>query len=139
TVGLMRAQDESAREEALASLARTVAAHAGVLSAQLRGYRTSALRRSVDALADHVSGDGPRLQISLLRGVGGEDGFTEVLAHVEQLRESRDIAADAYPYVHGHTTLIQLLPSDLRAAGPDAVVEACRRAPAAIGDHLERA
>jgi len=139
SVGLMYAPGESAREEELASLARTVAAHDGVLSAHLRDYRTSALRRSVDELADVVSGDGPRLQISHLRGVGGEDGFTEVLAHVEQLRESRDIAADAYPYVHGHTTLIQLLPSDLRAAGPDAVVEACRRAPAAIADHLETA
>lgn len=139
SVGLMYAPGESARAAELASVAQLVAAHDGVLSAHLRDYRTRALQRSIDELADVIGSGGPRLQLSHLRGVGGEDGFTEVLAHIEQLRETRDIAADAYPYVHGHTTLIQLLPSDLRAAGPDAVVEACRRDPAAIADHLEAA
>ena len=139
SVGLMYAPGEAAGADELASLARIVAAHDGLLSAHLRDYRTGALPRSIDELADAVRDDGPRLQISHLRGVGTEDGFAEVLAHVEQLRESTDIAADAYPYVHGHTTLIQLLPSDLRAAGPDAVLEACRRDPAAIADHLKTA
>lgn len=136
SVGLMYAPGESARAEELASVARIVAAHDGVLSAHLRDYRTGALRRSVDELADVVRDDGPRLQLSHLRGVGGEPGFPEVLAHVETLRASKDIAADAYPYVHGHTTLIQLLPSELRAAGPDAVVEACLTDPTAIADLL---
>lgn len=137
SVGLMYAPGESARAEELASVARIVATHDGVLSAHLRDYRTSALRRSIDELADVVRGDGPRLQISHLRGVGGEGGFAEVLAHMQTLRESRDIAADAYPYVHGHTTLIQLLPSELRATGPDAAVTACLTDPKAIADLLE--
>src|SRR5690606_13106768 len=133
----MYAPGESARAEELASVARIVATHDGVLSAHLRDYRTSALRRSIDELADVVRGDGPRLQIYHLRGVGGEGGFAEVLAHMQTLRESRDIAADAYPYVHGHTTLIQLLPSELRATGPDAAVTACLTDPKAIADLLE--
>src|SRR5690606_19761923 len=91
SVGLMYAPGESARAEELASVARIVATHDGVLSAHLRDYRTSALRRSIDELADVVRGDGPRLQISHLRGVGGEGGFAEVLAHMQTLRESRDI------------------------------------------------
>lgn len=139
SVGLMYAPGESARAEELASVAHVVAAHDGVLSAHLRDYRTGALRRSIDELADAVRGDGPRLQISHLRGVGGDGDFAEALAHVETLRESKDIAADAYPYVHGHTTLTQLLPSHLRAAGPDAVVDACLSDPAAIAEYFASA
>lgn len=137
SVGLMYAPGESADAEELAAVARVAAAHDGLLSAHLRDYRTSALPRSIDELAGVIGGDGPRLQISHLRGVGGGSGFAEVLAHVEALRERVDIAADAYPYVHGHTTLIQLLPPELRAAGPDAVVAACLADPAAIAAHLE--
>ncbi|MGO1770898.1 MAG: N-acyl-D-amino-acid deacylase family protein [Microbacterium sp.] len=139
SVGLMYAPGESAGADELASVARVVAAHDGVLSAHLRDYRTAALPRSIDELADLVRGDGPRLQISHLRGVGGEGGFSEALAHVEALRESKDIAADAYPYVHGHTTLLQLLPPRLRAAGPDAAVEACLADPTAVAEQLSAA
>src|SRR5699024_9569149 len=95
-------------------------------------YRTSALQQSIDELVDAAGADGPRLQISHLRGIGRGRGFSEVLDHVETLRASHDIAADAYPYVHGHTTLIQLLPSTLRASGPDAVVDRCRTDPAFV-------
>ncbi|WP_177220251.1 N-acyl-D-amino-acid deacylase family protein [Agrococcus baldri] len=139
SLGLMYSPGESARTEELALVARVVAAHDGVLSAHLRDYRTSALRRSIDELADVVESDGPRLQVSHLRGVGGEPGFADALAHLETLRKSKDIAADAYPYVHGHTTLIQLLPPALRAAGPDAVVSACMADPATIAEHLASA
>ncbi|MGC5617238.1 N-acyl-D-amino-acid deacylase family protein [Georgenia sp. Z1491] len=139
SLGLMYAPGESARADELASVARIVAAHDGLLSAHLRDYRTSALRGSIDEVAGAVHDGGPRLQISHLRGIGGEDGFPEVLDHVETLQGSADIAADAYPYVHGHTTLIQLLPPELRAAGPDAVVDACLTSPGAIADLLAAA
>ncbi len=139
SVGLMYAPGESADAVELARVARVVAAHDGMLSAHLRDYRTGALRGSIDELADTVRGAGPRLQISHLRGIGGGEGFAEALSHVETLRESKNIAADAYPYVHGHTTLTQLLPSQLRAAGPDAVVDACRNDPAAIAEHFASA
>jgi len=139
SVGLMYAPGESADAVELASVARIVAAHDGMLSAHLRDYRTGALCRSIDELADAVRDDAPRLQISHLRGVGGGEGFEEALVHVENLRKSKDIAADAYPYVHGHTTLTQLLPSQLRAAGTDAVIEACLTDPAAIARHFATA
>lgn len=132
SVGLMYSPGESADAEELASVARIVAAHDGVLSAHLRDYRTEALQQSIDELVGAVGDNGPRLQISHLRGIGRGRGFSEVLDHVETLRASHDIAADAYPYVHGHTTLIQLLPSALRAAGPDAVVDRCRTDPAFV-------
>jgi N-acyl-D-aspartate/D-glutamate deacylase len=136
SVGLMYAPGESADSRELEAVARIVAAHDGILSAHLRDYRTAHLNQSIDELASTIRGGGPRLQISHLRGVGGGAGYAEVLAHVESLRTSRDIAADAYPYVHGHTTLIQLLPSTLRAAGPDAVVQACIADPDAVGRQL---
>lgn len=139
SVGLMYAPGEAADAEELAAVARAVAAHDGVLSAHLRDYRTGALRRSIDELADAVGGPGARLQISHLRGLGGGDGFPDALAHLEELRASRDVAADAYPYVHGHTTVIQLLPSRLRAAGPDVVVEACLTDPAGVAAQLQGA
>lgn len=137
SLGLMYAPGESADPEELAAVARLTAAHDGILSAHLRDYHTDALSRSIDELADLLGGDGPRLQLSHLRGLGGGDNFGEVLAHVERLQESRDIAADAYPYVHGHTTLLQLLPPQLRAGGPDAVVRAALATPAAVADVLQ--
>lgn len=137
SLGLMYAPGESARAEELALVARLVAAHDGILSAHLRDYRTQALAGSIDELADVLGGDGPRLQLSHLRGLGGGAGFGEVLAHVDRLRDSRDIAADAYPYVHGHTTLIQLLSPQLRAGGPDAVVTASLATPEAVADLLQ--
>ncbi len=140
SVGLMYAPGESADARELARVARVVAAHDGVLSAHLRDYRTSALRASIDELADALGDEGPRLQISHLRGLssgsGEGDRFADVLAHLEALRTSKDIAADAYPYVHGHTTLIQLLSPELRAAGPDAVVAACLTDPTAVAGLL---
>lgn len=139
SVGLMYAPGESVDAAELAAVARVVAAHDGMLSAHLRDYRTETLRRSIDEVADAIHGDGPRMQISHLRGVGGGSGFADAVAHVESLRESKDIAADAYPYVHGHTTLTQLLPSQLRAAGPDAVVDACVNDRAAIASQLAAA
>lgn len=139
SLGLMYAPGESASAEELAAVARLVAAHDGMLSAHLRDYRTGALERSIDEIADAARGHEARLQISHLRGIGGGDEFPAVLAHVESLQDTQDIAADAYPYVHGHTTLLQLLPSALRAAGPDAVLEACAADPSAIAAHLAAA
>lgn len=139
SLGLMYAPGESAHRDELASVARIVAAHDGMLSAHLRDYRTEQLIGSVDELADVVDAHGPRLQLSHLRGIGGGSGFTEALAHVARLRESMDIAADAYPYVHGHTTLIQLLPSEVRVAGTDGVLRACITSPRAIAELFEAA
>ena len=138
SVGLMYAPGESASAAELEAVARIVAAHDGLLSAHLRDYATDTLIGSIDEMAVAAGAGGARLQISHLRGVGGGDGFPAVLAHLEQLREGQDIAADAYPYIHGHTTLLQLLPSALRAAGPDAAVEACTSDPAAIAAALAR-
>lgn len=129
SVGLMYAPGQSADASELDRVARVVARHDGVLSAHLRDYRPSRERAAIDELAAPAGRAGARLQISHLRAVGSEDGFEDVLGHVEQLRTEQDVAADLYPYVHGHTTLLQLLSPELRALGPQAALEVCRTEP----------
>lgn len=139
SLGLMYAPGESAHHEELQAVARIVTAHNGLLSVHLRDYRTEQLISSINELADIIESDGPRLQLSHLRGIGNGSGFPEALAHVAKLRESMDIAADAYPYVHGHTTLIQLLPPQVRATGPQRVLQACINSPLTIAELFEAA
>jgi N-acyl-D-aspartate/D-glutamate deacylase len=138
SVGLMYAPGESARRAELERVARVVARRGGVLSAHLRDYRPSHEFAAIDEVAEPAACVGARVQISHLRGVGDEGDFGAVLDHVEELRRGGDVAADLYPYVHGHTTLLQLLPSELRALGPEAVVEACRSEPRRVAELLRR-
>ncbi|MGM1018841.1 MAG: N-acyl-D-amino-acid deacylase family protein [Actinomycetota bacterium] len=139
SLGLMYAPGEAATAEELRRIASTVARHDGLLSVHLRDYRVSALRDAIDEVAGPARDAGARLQISHLRGIGGENGFADVIEHIERLRSDQDIAADAYPYVHGHTTLLQLLPSELRTQGPAAAVDASRVDPAAVAGMLREA
>lgn len=132
SVGLMYAPGESATGAELERVAAVVARHDGVLSAHLRDYAPPAELAAVDEVAGPAGRAGARLQISHLRSVGREEGFAAVLDHVEELRRRQDVAADLYPYVHGHTTALQLLPSELRALGPAAAVQACRTDPARV-------
>jgi N-acyl-D-amino-acid deacylase len=136
SVGLMYAPGESATNAELDRIARAVARHDGVLSAHMRDYRPSRERTAIDELAGPAGRAGARLQFSHLRGIGGEDGFTAVLGYLEELRRDHDIAADLYPYVHGHATLLQLLSTELRALGPAAAMAACRDDPAGIAAML---
>ncbi|MGK3951913.1 N-acyl-D-amino-acid deacylase family protein [Microbacterium sp. I2] len=137
SLGLMYAPGESSGAAELQRVAGVVAAHDGVLSVHLRDYRARALRGAIDEVAIPAARAGARLQISHLRAIGGEDGFAEAVDHIDRLRSAGvDVAADAYPYVHGHTTLVQLLPSAVRAAGPDAAIAAAVGDPAGVARAL---
>lgn len=132
SVGLMYAPGEGASGAELKRVAEVVAQHDGVLSAHLRDYRASSLIDAIDELAEPARKAGARLQISHLRSIGGEIAFGDVLEHVQELRREQDIAADAYPYVHGHTTLLQLLPTEMRAQGPSAVLATAMENPSGV-------
>lgn len=136
SVGLMYAPGESADDAELSRVARIAGRHGAVLSAHLRDYRPGKEAAAIDELAGPAGRAGARLQISHLRGTGFEDGFGDVLARVEDLRGRCDVAADLYPYVHGHATLLQLLSPALRALGPQAACDACRADPAAVAAML---
>lgn len=136
SLGLMYAPGESATAAELDRVAAVVARHDGLMSAHLREYVPRLQTASIDEVAGPAGRAGARLQISHLRAVGDEGDFGAVLDHVEQLRRGQDVAADLYPYVHGHTTALQLLPSEVRALGPVAVLAACRTDPERIAGLL---
>ncbi|HIY64839.1 MAG TPA: amidohydrolase family protein [Candidatus Agrococcus pullicola] len=124
SLGLMYAPGEGAAAEELARVAQVVARHDGVLSVHMRDYRAASLISAIEEVARPARDAGARVQISHLRSIGEGTSFRDVLSHIEKLRREQDIAADAYPYVHGHTTLLQLLPSEIRAQGPSAILAA---------------
>jgi N-acyl-D-aspartate/D-glutamate deacylase len=136
SVGLMYAPGESATAAELDRVAAVVARHDGLMSAHLREYVPRLETAAIDEVAGPAARAGARLQISHLRAVGDDGDFRAVLDHVEQLRRGQDVAADLYPYVHGHTTALQLLPSEVRALGPAAVLAACRADPGRIAGLL---
>jgi len=120
SLGLMYAPGESAARDELSAVADVVARRDSLLAAHLRDYDARALGDSIAELTD-IAGDA-RVQVSHLRATHADGRFAETLAGLEDLREGRDLAADCYPYTAGHTTLLQLLPSEVRAAGPAAAL-----------------
>lgn len=134
SLGLMYAPGESAARDELAAVAAAVARRDGLFAAHLRDYDARALDGSISELAA-VAGDA-RAQISHLRATHADGRFAETLARIDRLRGDQDIAADCYPYIAGHTTLLQLLPSEIRSAGPAA---ALALEPTAIAQLLQEA
>lgn len=139
SLGLMYAPGEHADAAELSAVAAVAARHDAVLAAHLRDYRRPYLSRAVTELLQSTAAAGPRVQISHLRAIGDDDGpdaFAQTVAHLSEARAEIDVAADVYPYITGHTTLIQLLPPALRSLGPAAVTDACRDEPAAVATML---
>lgn len=132
SLGLMYPPGENATRPEIAAIAAVVAARDALLSVHLREYRGTALCAAIDEVADPAREAGARLQISHLRSIGDEGGFTDALDHLEDLRQVQDIGADTYPYVHGHTTVTQLLPAEVRSAGLARILDLCRARP----DHV---
>ncbi|WP_424791539.1 N-acyl-D-amino-acid deacylase family protein [Pseudactinotalea sp. Z1748] len=129
SIGLMYTPGEAATALELQRVAQVVAARDALLSVHLRNYQAAGLIESIDEVAAPARNAGARLQISHLRMVGNGTEFAGVIEYIEDLRTTQDIAADAYPYVHGHTTLLQLLPTALRSRGTQAVTDEARQNP----------
>ncbi|WP_353114701.1 amidohydrolase family protein [Microbacterium sp.] len=120
SLGLMYAPGESAGKAELSAVAEAAARGDGLLAAHLRDYDARELDASIAETAG-IAGTA-RLQISHLRATHSDGRFADTLATVERLRIAQDVAADSYPYTAGHTTLLQLLPSEIRAMGPAAAL-----------------
>ena len=135
SLGLMYAPGEGADIDELVHVGHVVARYGGVLSVHMRDYSAPGLLGSAREVAEIALRSGARTEISHLRQVG-KGSFSEVLDFIEEARVSADIAADAYPYVAGHTNLLQLFPSDIRMNGATAVSEYCRSDPAAAAAGL---
>ena len=136
SLGLMYAPGERAGEQELVRLARVVGRHGGLLSAHMRNYDAQGLLAALQEVTAVASVADVALQVSHLRSINDSGGaaMDGALAYLDSGRS--DVGADAYPYLAGHTTLLQLLPSELRGSGPDAVREAIRRSPNMVADRL---
>ncbi|MFJ2553837.1 amidohydrolase family protein [Microbacterium sp. NPDC087591] len=136
SLGLMYAPGQAADPEELRAVAEAVRTADALLAVHLRSYSEGGVFDAVDEALGLAESTGVRLQLSHLRMIGDDVGrYDDVLARIETARRSLDVAADAYPYLSGHTTLVQLLPSAMRAAGE----RACAVLPVAkIAEGLER-
>lgn len=124
SLGLMYSPGEYANIDELASLAQIIADHGATLSVHMRNYDDEGLVAAVAEVIAIAERTNVSVQISHLRSVSDPTGNTLAKA-LELLNEtSANVSADAYPYLAGHTTIMQLLPEDLRAAGVQAAIRA---------------
>ncbi len=135
SLGLMYAPGQSADADELHAIAEAVHDEGALLAVHLRSYAHDGLLAAVDEAVAIAEATGVRLQLSHLRMIGDDAArYDLVLDRVERARQRVDVAADAYPYLSGHTTLVQLLPPEVRAAGE----RACAALPlAALIEGLE--
>lgn len=118
SLGLMYAPGERADGEELAVVAEAVARHDGLLAVHLASYDGDGLEPAVRSMLMVARRTGVRLQLSHLRLVGTHrPSYERVLELVDDARADVDVEADVYPYLSGHTTLLQLLPPEVRAEG----------------------
>ncbi|MFV0408041.1 MAG: N-acyl-D-amino-acid deacylase family protein [Propioniciclava sp.] len=108
----------------LTALCRVVADMGGFYAPHTRSYGRSAL----DAYAEVIgiareSGCGLHLTHATLNFASNADSAPAFLAMIDAaLADGVDLTLDSYPYLPGATTLAALLPSQLAAGGPDALL-----------------
>ena len=138
SLGLMYAPSELADHRELAFLATEVARHGAFMSSHMRSYAADELLDSVTEIANIVRDSGVGFEISHLRSIGDTNALkmTEAIEFLDST--GLDIEADAYPYLAGQTTMLQLFPPEVRGLGTEAVLayisEDPARAAAALSD-----
>jgi len=136
SLGLMYSPGELSQTDELVELARLVANQDALLSVHMRAYDGAGLQDAVQEVL-HIAGlAGVRLQISHLRSVH-DDGsaLNEAIALLES--SDVDVEADAYPYLAGHTTMLQLLPPELRALSNPDIAERIENTPTKVAAMFE--
>lgn len=122
SLGLMYAPSELANHRELSFLATEVARHGAFMSSHMRSYAATELLAAVTEIANVVRDSGVGFEISHLRSIGDTDA-EKMTEAIEFLNSSDlDIEADAYPYLAGQTTMLQLFPPEVRGLGTDAVL-----------------
>jgi N-acyl-D-amino-acid deacylase len=133
SLGLMYAPGELSDRVELRCLAAELASRGALLTAHLRAYDAERLPAAVDEVVSLAAMAGIGLEISHLRSLRDPDGegLSRAIEHIEA---AVDVEADAYPYLAGHTTLLQLLPDQLRGQGVASIVAAATRDPGSVAD-----
>lgn len=139
SLGFMYAPGEVSDTQELLGLIRVLRNHdRALLTAHMRAYDHHGLPAAVTEVLDLADSGGVPLEISHLRSIN-DDG-TAIERAFELLAETRvDVEADAYPYLAGHTTLLQLLPADVRGTGVGAILARGRAERGSIASALRLA
>jgi len=134
--GLMYSPGELSTVAELTELSSFVARNGGLVSMHLRAYDGERLDAAIREALEIAEDSGVRFQISHLRSI--QDDGSALSAALEMLDKSTlDVEADAYPYLAGHTTMLQLLPSELRALPVPEIAERLQSDPVAAARMIE--
>lgn len=136
SLGLMYSPGELSSGTELTDLAHTVFQHDALLSMHLRAYDGGGLADAVSEAIAIAASSKVRLQISHFRSI--RDDGTALSEAIELVENAEvDVEADAYPYLAGHTTMLQLLPSELRGLSVDHIAQHIADAPATVAAMIE--
>jgi N-acyl-D-amino-acid deacylase len=138
SLGLMYAPGELSDRGELSRLAAELGSRGALLTAHLRAYDAERLPAAVDEVVSLAGEAGVGLEISHLRSLRDPSGSGLARA-IELLEAAVDVEADAYPYLAGHTTLLQLLPEQLRGQGVASIVAAATLDPGSVADAVRAA
>ncbi len=138
SLGFMYAPGEGSDERELLGLLGELRAAGGLLASHLRAYSQAGLPGAIDEVLRLARAAEVPLEISHLRSLN-DDG-TAIQRAFELLAATEvDVQADAYPYLAGHTTLLQLLPSELRSAGVADILALAAAEPGSLAAALRSA
>lgn len=128
SLGLMYAPGEAADAEELVALAEVVREADALMSVHLRSYDAADIAASLGEVLDIADRTGVRLQVSHLRTIGDQDAVA-MRGALGLVEARQSVGADAYPYLAGHTTLLQLLEPATRERGVAAALALMRSDP----------
>lgn len=138
SLGLMYAPGELSDPGELRRLTGKVAARGALLTAHMRAYDAERLPAAVDEVVSLAAQAGTGLEISHLRSLRDQDGSGLERA-VTLIEAADEVEADSYPYLAGHTTLLQLLPEHLRGRGIADIVATAFHDPGGIASAIRQA
>jgi len=120
--GFMYAPGESSDLSEIDALAQVLAEESCLMGVHMRAYDSVGLVEAVKEVLGIAERTGVATEISHLRSIF-DDGSALDEALTLIATTSADVQADAYPYIAGHTTMLQMFPSPIRATGPSAILE----------------
>lgn len=139
SLGFMYAPGEVSDKRELHGLVRVLSEHGNaLLTAHIRAYDRPGLANAISETLELAASSNVPLEISHLRSIN-DDGTAIERAFEQLAATSVDVEADAYPYLAGHTTLLQLLPADVRGTGVGAILAQGRAEPGSIAAALRAA
>ena len=114
--GFMYAPAESSDLREVDALAQELSSARALMSVHMRAYDSAGLVDAVKEVLGIAERSGVAAEISHLRSIF-DDGsaLDEALGLITA--SSADVAADAYPYIAGHTTMLQMFPREIRSKG----------------------